>query len=529
MFYWRHGSLLLYGDAVAHINIARRVFDSRTAGLLQLGTVWLPLPHLAMIPFLLSERMWQTGIGGSLPCLIAYVLGTVGIFRLVRGGLDFAFGPSPGGRVAAWLAAAVYGANPNLIYLQATAMTESIYLALFIWALVHFREFVELRPVPGGRPGRASAALRKSALCLAGACLTRYDGWFLVAIVSLAASFAVLRWGGEARSLLPGLRRFLLLATAAPLLWIAYNALVYRNPWEFANGPYSAQAIARKSTSGGESPHPGTRNLPVAFSFFLKSAELTMAQGISQKLWLLFLVLGAGISLTGARACWPFLLTLSPLPFYSLSVAYGGVPIFVPPWWPFAYYNLRYGVELLPAFAVFTALAAYWLMRAAKGRTAKIVIASSAAIFVGLSYGVLWHGKPVCFEEALVNSRSRVAVETELGANLRKLPHRSTILMFLGDHAGALERAGIPLRRTINEGDHRGWIQPEDPKGLWERALASPAQYADYVVASSGDPVATAIDPRQLTPLVLIRVSGQPQVTLYWAHPQPEDRGGGNR
>jgi hypothetical protein len=114
MFYWRHGSLLLYGDAVAHINIARRVFDSRTAGVLQLGTVWLPLPHLAMIPFLLSDAMWRSGIGGSIPSLIAYVLGTVGIFRLVRQGLNSAFGSTLNGRVAAWLAAAVYGANPNL-------------------------------------------------------------------------------------------------------------------------------------------------------------------------------------------------------------------------------------------------------------------------------------------------------------------------------------------------------------------------------------------------------------------------------
>ena len=63
----RHSELLLYGDAVAHMGIARRVFDSRTPGLLQLGTVWLPLPHLLMIPFVLSVSMWQTGMGGSIP------------------------------------------------------------------------------------------------------------------------------------------------------------------------------------------------------------------------------------------------------------------------------------------------------------------------------------------------------------------------------------------------------------------------------------------------------------------------------
>src|SRR5438874_7760573 len=83
-YYLRRGDLLLYGDAVAHINIARRVFDSRTPGLLQLGTVWLPLPHLLMLPFVVSRWMWQTGIGGSIPSLFAYVLGVTGIFRLMQ-------------------------------------------------------------------------------------------------------------------------------------------------------------------------------------------------------------------------------------------------------------------------------------------------------------------------------------------------------------------------------------------------------------------------------------------------------------
>src|SRR6202521_640445 len=84
LFYFRRGDILLYGDAVAHINIARRVFDSRTPGLLQLGTVWLPLPHLLTVPFLLSDWMWKSGVGASIPSMAAYVVGTVGIFRLVR-------------------------------------------------------------------------------------------------------------------------------------------------------------------------------------------------------------------------------------------------------------------------------------------------------------------------------------------------------------------------------------------------------------------------------------------------------------
>ncbi|MGC2198094.1 MAG: hypothetical protein WA628_25715, partial [Terriglobales bacterium] len=183
LIYLRNGDILLFGDAVAHINIARRVFDSRTPGLLQLGTVWLPLPHLLMIPFLVSKSAWQTGAGGSVPSMVAYVFGVVGAFRLVRGALTVSGRTQTSASLTAWFAAAIYGLNPNLLYLQSTAMTESLYLALFIWAVVHFSEFVQ---ATGGSEWGAGAkrSLWKCGWCLAGACLTRYDGWFLAAAVS---------------------------------------------------------------------------------------------------------------------------------------------------------------------------------------------------------------------------------------------------------------------------------------------------------------------------------------------------------
>src|SRR6202158_5420150 len=151
LYYLQQNALLLYGDAVAHINIARRVFDSQTPGMLQLGTVWLPLPHLLMIPFIFSDAMWRSGAGGSMPSMIAYVLGVVGIFRLVCGMLEADVRTKPAAVVGAWAAAFAYGANPNLIYMQATAMTESVYLALFVWAVVYFAEFIRvLKASPAG-------------------------------------------------------------------------------------------------------------------------------------------------------------------------------------------------------------------------------------------------------------------------------------------------------------------------------------------------------------------------------------------
>ena len=533
LFYIRRGEVLLYGDAIAHINIARRVFDSKTPGLLQLGTVWLPLPHLLMIPFLLSNRMWQSGAGGSIPSMAAYVFGVIGIFRLVHGALSASGQPDGAVRVAAWTAAVIYAANPNLIYMQSTAMGEPLYLTFFIWAVVYFAEFAR---------GDAKA-LTKCGLCLAAACLTRYDGWFLAAAMTavvlvlagreaLQASPEPNRGGrvGDAdpnRALTPvRVVRFALIAAAAPALWLAYNAAIYKNPLEFENGPYSAKAIERNTQSAGNPGHPGSGNPLLAEQYFVKSAEDNLAANEWLQRVCILLTLMAAVAFMVYRsrapssqtADWALIFLLTPLPFYGLSIAYGAVPIFIPNWWPFTHYNVRYGLQMLPAFAVALAtLVCLSLRSAAWNRRLSIGCVLGVFALVIASYSSIWHATPICLKEAQVNMRTRTQLELELAAWLERLPPQSTILMYLGDHVGALERAGILLKRTINEGNHRVWKQPSDPEGLWERALANPSQYADYVLAFEGDPVFQAVEEKHLRELVEIHVTGQARAILYRA------------
>jgi len=133
------------------------------------------------------------------------------------------------------------------------------------------------------------------------------------------------------------------------------------------------------------------------------------------------------------------------------------------------------------------------------------------------SYASIWSAEPVCLKEAEINMRSRNRLEAQLALWLRKLPPDSSLLMYLGDHVGAVQQAGIPLQQTINEGNHRVWKQPVDPDGLWERALANPAQYADFVVAFEGDPVWQAVHERHLTELVEIHTTGQARAIVYRA------------
>jgi hypothetical protein len=198
-----------------------------------------------------------------------------------------------------------------------------------------------------------------------------------------------------------------------------------------------------------------------------------------------------------------------------LSVAHSGVPIFIPPWWPHSYYNVRYGIELLPVFAVFVALVAFWGMEFFRGRRARAVVLASAGILIVASYATALFQQPISFSEGWVNSKTRTALETQLARELQKLPLRASILMYLGEHPGALQQAAIPIRRIIYEGNHRTWIQPKDPEGLWERTLANPAKYADYVVAMDHDAVDTGVDKTNLTPIVILHVMGQPQATIY--------------
>ena len=80
----QHNLLLLYGDAVAHLHIARRVFDSMNPGFRQLGSVWLPLPHILLIPFVQRMDWWQSGVAGAFPSMACYVAGSVGLYRLAR-------------------------------------------------------------------------------------------------------------------------------------------------------------------------------------------------------------------------------------------------------------------------------------------------------------------------------------------------------------------------------------------------------------------------------------------------------------
>lgn len=502
-FFFRHNEILLSGDAVAHINIARRVFDSRTPGILQLGSVWLPLPHLLTIPFILSDRMWRTGIGGSIVSLISYVLAGLGLFRLI----------SRWSRTGAWIALGIFALNPSLLYVQTTALNEPIYLATFIWAVVFF---FEARSGMGSETPEyrdVSRNLEKGSVVLILAIFSRYDGWFLACLCWLLVLPSIWRLGQRLPSGASGpfrrsVAKALLLTALGPALWFAYNLGAYRNALNFANGPYSARAIAQRTTEQGAPPYPGENHPWTAGLYFEKAAQLNIGEGRLGEA-LVTLAAAGSLAMACSGAWFVVVLLWSPIVFYALSIAYGSVPIFLPVWWPFSYYNVRYGLELLPAIA---AGLGFWIAFITKLKAHSWLRPATAFALLGIaavSYVFCWRSTPICLRETRANGEARLKLDREIAMNLKSLPNHATLLAYMGEHSGAFELADFPLRRTINEGN----------RGTWEESLSHPAKAADFVMASDDDSVGAAVvrHPDGLSPVSVFVVSGQPRVVIYKA------------
>lgn len=443
------------------------------------------------IPFIVNDRLWQTGLGASIPSMIAYIAGTLGVFRLVSGLAS---------RPAAWIAALIFALNPNLLYMQTTAMGESLYLALFVWSAVYFAEFVRLA---NDDPEQAGKSLKKCGLLVSAAMLVRYDGWFLAAVIAVCAAILLWRWRSYAPPLRRGLRNFLLLTGSTAALFLLYNQIAFDNALEFANGPYSARAIQQRSKTATMPSYPGENSPRDATLQFLKVSRLNVAEGRLEFLLLNGAFIALLASLYFARRYLSWTVQWSPLPFYVLCIAWGSVPIYHPEWWPFSYYNVRYGLQLLPAVAVFAALGCEFLTRFFRTR----YVVAAATLVIAASYYSVWKTTPICLREAQANGKDRMALDRQLAETLKTFPPAATFMMNCGAHPGATQLAGVPLRRVLCESSNK----------LWKAALKQPARSADYIIAVTGDEVAQAVHdfPQELETVATIGTPSQPKALIY--------------
>jgi hypothetical protein len=428
------GIALHYGDAAAHLNIARRLFDGRNPGYEQIGTVWLPLPHLLMMPFARVDAWWQNGLAGAIPAGIAWVLGGTFLFALLRR----LFGP-----VGATTGTAVYAVHLNLLYLQSTPMTESIFFMAAFGVLLFSVRAVET--------GSALDAIATGVFACA-ATLTRYEGWILLPFIALYLLVAA----GWRQAFV-----FSSVAALGPLYWFGHNYVMYSDWLEFYRGPGSAKDIQKQV------PYPGAHSWSAAARQFAYAVKAVNG-------WPLILIASLGLlPALRRKAFWPILFgCISPL-FYLWSLQSGDTPIFIPEIFPFSHYNSRYALAVLPLFVVCSAALA-----AALPKLRWVIPPLVLSWFL--------YQAPLVQREGTVNSESRRAWTHEVAVLLKNEYQPGTgILMPFGDLTAILQEAGIPIREAIHQGD----------KLEFDRATARPDLFLDtaWVIAQSGDKASNAM------------------------------------
>lgn len=232
------GYMMAYGDAMSHLTIARRIFDSQSPGFQQLGTVWLPFPHIVLIPLTIPMFFWETGISGAILGVLCLAASTAAIYRIcARIGIR---------RIGRLVAVFVFLANITLLYAFTTAMTEPVLIATLLGCVA-------------GLAGWATSERNLSAgelAVFAGipatmATLTRYEGWALV--VSGSIFVAIVSWLKYPKKSNAFKMTFVFVffgfgipATLGILWWLAYNWTIYQDPLEFLLGPYSASAFTER-------------------------------------------------------------------------------------------------------------------------------------------------------------------------------------------------------------------------------------------------------------------------------------------
>jgi hypothetical protein len=176
LYYTHAGLALSHYDARAHLVVARRIFDNLMPGWQQVGAVWLPLPHLLNALPVQVDAWYRTGASGIAISVFSMAVGAWALASIVR--------RATGSASAALLGALLLPANPNVLYLQSTPMTEPLLFGLMLLALERTARWID-----EGTPGVPHAA----GLALAGMCLTRYEAWPVFgATLALAAAAVVL-------------------------------------------------------------------------------------------------------------------------------------------------------------------------------------------------------------------------------------------------------------------------------------------------------------------------------------------------
>lgn len=319
-----------FGDPASRLDSSRRFYDSITPGIWnQIGTVWLPAHMILLLPFTKISFLWQTGIAGSIVGFISYFIGSFLIFKIIYRITKDRFSSLLG-----WL---IYALNPNILYLQTTAMSETVF---FMFLIITFY-YLQMLADEGERMD-----VVKASFFMMGAVATRYEGWVVMIFTSILIFYVYFKKRHK-----PLLYALTFSSTSIAFIgfWLYHNWSRYGDPLEFQRGKYSLLHHANAFLAANLLPTKG--NLWLSTDFYTKAVILNSG-------WLILLIFIIGFILYAfynrldLRTIFPYaLLILYPFSIYSLYE--GQNVIMLPNTEPSGFVHSRYGLSLMPAIAIF--------------------------------------------------------------------------------------------------------------------------------------------------------------------------------
>lgn len=472
VYYSQQGLTLAYGDSISHMMIARRVFESRSPGLAQLGTVWLPLNHILMLPLMWNDTLFRDGFAGTFPSMVAYVVSAVYMYRLAALVLS--------SRAAGWVAALALLLNPSMLYMQSTPMSELDLICFAIVAIYY--------AVRWARTFDASD-LVKCALATAAGTLVRYDGWALA--LTILVIVGVVAWRQRGRLIAEShLLLFGTLGLAGCAAWIIYQVVIFKNPLDFLIGPYSAQS--QQKSIEGIYGLPTHHNALLSLNVYTHATldTLTWPIAVAALLGLVWWISQTRLRLSS----WPAYAMLVPFAFNWLSLFLGMTVIQtadVPIHGLATYFNERYGMMMIPAAALF--VAALTTLRADRAPRPLVYVVVPVVLgltLVASAFSIV-SATPYALQDPLygVGGKGRI-ISAQEAQWLASNYHGGVVLVSGGPFSVLMYDSKLPDRTFLTDGDG----------AAFREALGHPETAATWIIMNPDggnfDPVWTALHNR---------------------------------
>jgi hypothetical protein len=445
--YLQNGLGLSYNDARSHLDIGRRVVEGLKPGLAQLGSVWLPLTHLLMVPTIWNDFMWHTGLAGALQSMIAFVVTGMLIFKFLE--------RINVGILGRLIGVFIFVANINVLYLQSTAMTELLLLA-FMTAGCYYLLLWHQKD--------SLVDLIKSSFFIMLSSLIRYDGWFLLVMAAGLVVIQTFRKKGykatEGTTLI-----FLTMGGVGIVLWFLWNLLIFKDPLYFMFGPFSAYVQQRQLLEAGVLATKGNLLLSTKIYFY---AFMYNAYTIP-----------AIIAFFGAISFWTdkkysssvrfaSSALIAPLIFNILALYLGHSVLFVQGLSGNTWFNVRYGMMLMPTIAIFVG----YLMERAKSIRPTLI-----GILMFITFFAFANQDAVTIDDARVGSSQKNVTEVSGWLYKNANGQKGFILISAASHDAIIFSSGLPMKRFIHEGT-----------GLyWDAATQVPDKWARWIIMRTHD------------------------------------------